>query len=95
MKYEMDFKREQFPPNGVILLSTQKCSRLRNLLSRYDDIGFTDYSLVELALMSTKQWKNRDYPIPEGYKRSHNKILSKLSPIELIKNDIKSHSNVK
>ena len=91
--------QDQFPhqeiPKGVIQLSRNKSSRLRNLILKYEEIGFTDYNLVELALLSTKQWKNRDFPIPEGYKRSHNKILSKITPIELIENDLKSNTIVK
>lgn len=91
--------QDQFPhheiPKGVIQLSRNKFSRLKNLLVKYEEIGFTDYSLVDLSLLSTKQWKNRDFPIPEGYKRSHNKILAKITPIELIENDLKSNTIVK
>jgi len=72
-----DYPHEEFP-KGIIKLSKQKFTRIRNLFFKYKEIGFTDFSLIELAEMSTKQWKNRDYKVPKGYKLSWNKILKKI-----------------
>jgi len=88
MKYESDFTNEKFPPNGVILLSEQKFVRTKNLMYRYQEIGFNDFSLEELALMSLAQWKRRSYPVPEGFKLDRNKILIKIPPEELLYSSI-------
>jgi hypothetical protein len=102
MKYERDFNNEKFPPTGIILLSEQKFVRTRNLMYKYQEVEFTDFSLVELALMSLAQWKRRSYTIPEGFKLHRNKILVKIAPDELLynsilrgKRDLKSNTNVK
>jgi hypothetical protein len=50
---------------------------------RYQEIGFTDFSIVELATMSLAQWKRRDYPVPKGFKLHRSKILIKIPPDEL------------
>jgi len=69
---------------AVITLSHQKAGRVINLNRRYREIGFTDYSLVDLAEMSLAQWRRREFPIPEGYRRNWVKILVKLTPRDLI-----------
>lgn len=51
----------------VITLSNQKTPRLLKLYSRYKEIGFNDFNLVDMAELSQKQWKNRDFVIPDGY----------------------------
>ena len=71
-------------PDGIIKLSKQKFSRVRNLFFKYQEIEFTDFSLIELALLSTKQWRRRAYPIPKGYMPSWNKILVKKTVRDLI-----------
>ncbi len=74
-------------PNGnrpIITLSSQKANRLIGLYRRYKEIGFTDYTLIDLAELSLQQWRRRDYPIPEGYKRSWGKILPKITVMDLI-----------
>lgn len=88
MKYEGDFTNEKFLPNGVISLSKQKFVRTRNLMYRYQEIGFTDFSIVDLASMSLSQWQKREYPIPKGFKLHRSKILVKIPPDELIYNSI-------
>lgn len=69
-------------PNGqrqILTLSSQKGSRVKNLMYKYKEIGFIEYSLIDLAEMSLMQWKRREYPIPEGYVVSYNKILRKIT----------------
>jgi len=78
-----DFPHEKMP-DGVIKLSKQKFSRVKNLYLKYNEVGFTKFSLIDMALMSAKQWKNRDYQIPKGYLRSWNKILVKKNVTDLI-----------
>ncbi len=68
----------------IITLSSQKGSRVKNLHLKYKEIGFTDYSLIELAEMSLSQWRRREFPIPDGYRRNWVKILVKLKPRDLI-----------
>jgi hypothetical protein len=79
---------EDFPhqriPEGIVKLSRNKFSRVKNLFFKYQELEFTDFSLIELALLSTKQWRRRDYPIPKGYMPSHNKILVKKTVRDLI-----------
>jgi len=88
LKYEGDFTNEKFPPNGIILLSDQKFVRIRNLMYKYQEIGFNDFTLEELALMSLSQWKRRAYPVPKGFKLHRSKILVKIPPEELLYNSI-------
>lgn len=52
----------------IITLSNQKTPRLIKLYSRYKEIGFNDFNLVDMAELSQKQWKNRDFVIPKGYR---------------------------
>jgi len=78
-----DFPHEEFP-KGIIKLSKQKFSRVRTLFFKYKEVGFTDFSLIEIAMLSAKQWKNRDYPVPKGFKPSFNKILVKKTVTDLI-----------
>ncbi len=78
-----DFPHEKMP-EGVIRLSKQKFSRVKNLYFKYLEVGFSNFSLIDMALLSTKQWKNRDYQIPKGYMPSWNKILVKKTVRDLI-----------
>jgi len=78
-----DFPHQEFP-KGIIKLSKQKFSRVRSLYFKYKEVGFTDFSLIEISMLSAKQWKNRDYPIPKGYMPSWNKILVKKTVRDLI-----------
>jgi hypothetical protein len=78
-----DYPHEKMP-EGIIKLSKQKFSRVKNLYFKYREVGFSNFSLIDMALLSTKQWKNRDYPIPKGYMPSHNKILVKKTVRDLI-----------
>lgn len=68
---------------AVITLSLQKGNRTINLYRKYKEIGFTDFSLVDLAEMSIAQWKRREFPIPKGYRLNWVKILVKLKPRDL------------
>ena len=68
---------------AVITLSLQKGNRTINLYRKYKEIGFTDFSLIDLAEMSIAQWRRREYPIPEGYRLNWVKILVKLKPRDL------------
>ncbi len=68
---------------AVITLSLQKGNRTINLYRKYKEIGFTDFSLIDLAEMSIAQWKRREFPIPEGYRLNWVKILVKLKPRDL------------
>lgn len=88
MNYEKDFPPVELPHNGIIRLSKQKFVRTRNLMYRYQEIDFTDFSLVELATMSLSQWQKREYTIPKGFKLHRSKILIKIPPDELIYNSI-------
>lgn len=86
MNYEKDFPPIELPHNGIIRLSGQKFVRTRNLMYRYKEIGFTDFSIVELASMSMGQWKRRDYSVPKGFKLDRGKILIKIPHDELLYN---------
>jgi len=90
LKYEgdFDFADEKFPPNGVLILSKQKFVRTRNLMYRYQEIGFNDFSIFDLASMSLSQWQRREYTIPEGFKLHRSKILVKIPPDELLYNSV-------
>jgi hypothetical protein len=81
-----DFPHEEYP-EGIIRVSIGKKSKLKGLIKRYSEIGFRDYDLIELAQLSIAQWKRRDYPIPDGYKRSWGNYLTKY--------DLKSNPFVK
>lgn len=78
-----DFPHEEYP-DGMIRLSRQRFVRTRNLMYKYQEIGFSDFSLIDLSLMSIAQWKRRDFAIPKGYKLHRSKILVKIPPDELI-----------
>jgi hypothetical protein len=69
---------------AIITLSLQKAGRVINLYRKYKEIGFTDFSLVDLAEMSMSQWRRREFPIPKGYRLNWVKILVKLKPRDLI-----------
>jgi len=88
LNYEKDFPLVELPHNGIIRLSEQKFVRTRNLMYRYQEIGFTDFSIVELASMSLAQWKRRDYSVPKGFKLHRSKILIKIPPDELMYNRV-------
>jgi len=88
LNYEKDFPSVELPHNGIIRLSEQKFVRTRNLMYRYQEIGFNNFSLVELATMSLAQWKRRKYIIPEGFKLHRSKILIKIPPDELMYNRV-------
>ena len=77
LKFKVKQGRSPKTDRPIITLSHQKSSRVKNLYLKYKEIGFTEYTLLELAEMSLAQWKRRDYPIPDGYRRSWNKILVK------------------
>ncbi len=83
MTLVQDYPHQEMP-EGVIKLSKQKFSRVKNLYFKYLEIGFRNFSLIDIALLSTKQWKRRDYPIPKGYMPSWNKILVKKTVRDLI-----------
>ena len=80
--YEKDFPHEEYP-DGIIRLSRQRFTRTRNIMYKYQELGFSDFSLIDLSLMSIAQWKRRDYAIPKGYKLHRSKILIKIPPDEL------------
>ncbi len=88
LKYEGDFIKEEFPPIGIIRLSDQKFLRTKKLMYRYQEIGYTDFNIVELATMSLAQWKRRDFTIPKGFKLHRSKILVKIPPDELMYNRV-------
>lgn len=88
LKYEGDFIKEELPPNGILRLSKQKFSRTRNLMYKYQEIGFKDFSILDLGSMSLAQWKRRDYPVPKGFKLHRSKILIKIPPDELMYNRV-------
>ncbi len=77
IKFKVKQGRSPLGERQIISLSIQKFTRVWNLMSKYKEIGFTDYSLLDLAELSLTQWKRRDYPIPEGYRRDWTKILVK------------------
>jgi len=62
--YEKDFPHEEYP-DGIIRLSRQRFTRTRNIMYKYQELGFSDFSLIDLSLMSIAQWKRRDYAIPK------------------------------
>jgi len=79
LKFKVKAGRNSKTTPQIIKLSHQKGSRVKNLYLRYKVIGFKDYSLIDLAEMSLSQWRRRDYPIPDGYKRTWGKILVKIT----------------
>ena len=83
-----DFPHHEIPV-GIIKLSEPKCAKVKNLLNKYNEVGFTDFDLAELALMSLREWRNRDYPIPDGYKRHRSKIMVKIPQDELTRMRLK------
>lgn len=80
--YQKDFPHEEYP-DGIIRLSKQRFVRTRNLMYKYQEVGFSDFSIIDLSLMSIAQWKRRDYPLPKGYKLHRSKIIVKIPPDEL------------
>ncbi len=64
--YQDQFPHEEYP-DGIIKISLQKERRLKGLFKRYTEIGFTDFSLIELAQLSLRQWMDKKYPVPQGY----------------------------
>jgi len=80
--YQNDFPHEEYP-DGMIRLSRQRFVRTRNLMYKYQEVGFSDFSLIDLSLMSIAQWKRRDYEVPKGYKLHRSKIIVKIPPDEL------------
>ncbi len=76
-------RRASKDSRAVITLSIQKGGRVINLYNKYREIGFTDFSLIDLAEMSIAQWRRREFPIPEGYRLNWVKILVKLKPRDL------------
>lgn len=85
--YENEFPHEEIP-EGILKLSEPKFVRVRNLMFKYVEIGYTGFDLVELGSMSIKQWSRRDYTVPEGYKLNRKRILIKIPPEELLVNSI-------
>lgn len=79
LKFKVKSGRNPDGQRQIIKLSVTKGMRVRNLMYKYKDIGFTNYSLIDLGEMSLQQWKRRDYPIPEGYVISWTKILRKIT----------------
>lgn len=84
IKFNVKKGRNPIGNRQIITLSSQKAPRVINLYHRYKEIGFTDYNLIDLAEMSISQWRKRDYPIPEGYRRNWTKILVKRNVRDLI-----------
>lgn len=82
IKFKVKLGRNPDGLRQVIVLSSQKRSRVKNLMFKYKEIGFTEYNLIDMAEMSLMQWKRREYPIPEGYVVSYNKILRKITDQE-------------
>ncbi|MGI0022797.1 MAG: hypothetical protein ACRD9Q_08060 [Nitrososphaeraceae archaeon] len=85
--YQNEFPHEEIP-DGIIKLSEPKFVRVRNLMYKYVEIGYTGFDLIELGSMSLKQWSRRDFPVPDGYKLNRRRILIKIPPEELIINSI-------
>ncbi len=87
MKWEEDFKNEKFPPDGIIKIGLQKQTRLKGVVQRYAEIGFKEFDLIELAQLSLTEWRDKKYPIPDGYKASWGNYVEK--------NNLKSNPFVK
>lgn len=83
-----DFPHHEIP-DGIIKLSEPKFAKVRNLLYKYNEVGFSDFDLVELALLSLREWRNREYPIPNGYKIHRSKIIVRIPEDELIRMRLK------
>lgn len=79
LKFNVKVGRNRKTTRQIINLSHQKSSRVKNLCLKYKEIGFTDFSLIELAEMSLAQWRRREYPIPKGYRLNLVKILVKIT----------------
>lgn len=79
LKFKVKSGRNPDGIRQIINLSKQKGRRTKDLMNRYKEIGFIDYSLIDLAEMSLTQWRRRDYAVPEGYALCRRKILRKIT----------------
>lgn len=48
-------------------IGLSKAKYIKTLVKSYRLLGFKDFNILELALLSQKQWLRREYPVPEGY----------------------------
>ncbi len=81
-----DFPHDEIP-DGIIKVGLQKQTRLKGVVRRYAEIGFKNFSLIDLAQLSLAEWRDKKYPIPQGYKASWGDYMRK--------NDLKSNPFVK
>lgn len=65
----------------IIHLSIAKSKYLRHIIEQYNEIGFRQFDLVDLAQFSIRDWKNKKYPIPKGYMRNARMFSNKLIKI--------------
>jgi len=40
---------------------------MKTLLRSYRLMNYTDFDIIDLSLLSLKQWQRKEYPLPEGY----------------------------
>ena len=75
----------------IIRLSIAKSKYLRHIIEQYNEIGFKEFDMVDLAQFSIRDWQNKKYPIPKGYIRNRKMFSNKLVKItkeELLKSRI-------
>lgn len=76
---------------AYISLALGKGRYIRFLVKQYNLIGFKDFDLVELAQLSKKQWQNKKFTIPKGYRIKQNRnsnIFEKIPHEEMIKKKV-------
>lgn len=59
-----------------IKVGLSKEKYMKTLLKSYRIMGYKDFDIEDLCLMSLKQWKRKEYPIPEGYVHKYSRSFN-------------------